>query len=86
MTSVVVAGLPADVGETLGESYDAALRGLGDRIEIRVPDKRVSELLVHALEAGAEIVSVNPHRASLESAFLSTIEEESRSGDPGEGA
>ncbi len=81
VTDVVVSGLPADVGDALEQSHDAALRGLGDRIEIRVPEKRVSEVLAHLVRVGAEIVSVNPHRVSLESVFLSAVEEGSRPGD-----
>jgi ABC-2 type transport system ATP-binding protein len=71
---VVLAGLPADAAMTLEEDFAAQLRGLGDRIEARVPEKAVNDVLGVALAAGGEVISVNPHRISLESFFLSAVE------------
>jgi hypothetical protein len=54
------------------------VRGLGDRIEVRVAEKHVSDVLRLAMEAGADIVSVTPHRVSLESIFISAVEKTNR--------
>jgi len=78
VTDVVLANLPPEAGEMLEESVGARLRGLGDRIEARVAEKSVGDTLRLAMEAGAEIVSVTPHRVSLESIFLSAVEEGGR--------
>ncbi len=48
---------------------------LGDRLEVRLPEKAVAEALRCVLDAGGEVVSVVPRRASLESIFLSAVEE-----------
>ncbi len=77
---VVIAGLPAQVAATLEERFGARLHGLGDRVELRVAEKAVSELLVVALAAGGQVVSVTPHRVSLESIFLSAVEREAVEG------
>ena len=54
----------------------ARLRGVDDRIELRVAEKRVNPLLHAAIAAGAEVVSVTPHRMSLESIFMSAVAED----------
>ncbi len=71
-TDVVLGGLSPELAARL-EQGGAQLRGLGDRVEARVKEKDVSALLRAALEGGATIVSVLPHRASLESIFLSAV-------------
>jgi ABC-2 type transport system ATP-binding protein len=73
-TDVVVAGLPPETGVRLEEEFGAALRGHADRIEMRVAEKRLKEVLRRTLDAGAEVISVTPHRVSLESIFLSAVE------------
>ncbi len=73
---IVVAGLRPEAAVDLEERLGAELRGHGERIEIRVADKDVNDVLRHAIECGAEVVSVTPHRHSLESVFLSTVEGE----------
>ncbi len=73
-TDVVLAGVSAHLGEMLGERFDAKLRGLGDRIELKISEKQVSELLAEAIAQGAEIISVSAHQQSLESLFISTLE------------
>ena len=75
---VVLAGLPAALPEHLEHELGATLRGLGDRIEVRVPEKNVQRVLEAAVGAGAEVVSVTPHRVSLEAIFLHAVEEGSR--------
>jgi ABC-2 type transport system ATP-binding protein len=70
----VIAGLPAETVACLEERFAAKLRGHGDRIELRVAEKNVDDVLRLALGAGAEVLSVTPHRVSLESIFLSAVE------------
>ncbi len=72
---VVVSGLRPDVAAEMEDRFDARLRVQGDRVELRVSEKRVNSLLRCALAADAEIVSVTPLRASLESIFLSAVED-----------
>ena len=75
---VVLTGLPPEIPVQLEEQFQAKLRGLGERIEIRVVEKHVQAVLGRALEVGAEVISVTPHRDSLESIFLHAVEEGSR--------
>ena len=77
-TDVVLVGLPPEAAAMLEESVAPRMRGLGDRIEVRVSEKYVRDVLRIAMEAGADVVSVTPHRRSLESIFLSAVEEGSR--------
>ena len=72
-TEVVLTGAPETLAETLEEHFGATLRGLGERLEVGVPQKRLAELLQRTLAAGAQVVSVAPRRASLESIFLSAV-------------
>jgi ABC-2 type transport system ATP-binding protein len=71
---VVVAGLPPETGERLAEAFGADLRGHGDRLELRVAEKHVSDVLRTVLDAGGDVLAVTPHRMSLESIFLSAVE------------
>ncbi|MEN8185254.1 MAG: ABC transporter ATP-binding protein [Myxococcota bacterium] len=75
-SDVVLAGATPELAQELEEGLGARLRGIGDRTEVRVAEKQVSALLTQALSAGAVVVSVMPHRASLESIFLSAVEED----------
>jgi ABC-2 type transport system ATP-binding protein len=72
---LVFANLPAETATRLEERFEARLRGHGDRIELRIAEKDSSEALRVALDAGADVISVTPHRVSLESIFLSTVNE-----------
>jgi ABC-2 type transport system ATP-binding protein len=72
---VVVANLSADAALSISERFEARLRGVGDRVELRFAAKQVDDALLIALESGGSIVSVSPHRVSLESVFLSAVEE-----------
>jgi ABC-2 type transport system ATP-binding protein len=86
-TDLVVAGLTPEVASALEEGLRARLRPLGDRIEVRVPGKSAGEALRLALSSGAQIVSLTPHRVSLESIFLSTVDRAvDRTDASGEGA
>ena len=72
---LVFANLPAETATRLEERFEARLRGHGDRIELRIAEKDSSEALRVALDAGADVISATPHRVSLESIFLSTVNE-----------
>ncbi len=72
---LVFANLPAEAAARLEEHFGARLRGHGERIELRIAEKDASEVLRVALEARAEVISVTPYRVSLESIFLSTVNE-----------
>jgi ABC-2 type transport system ATP-binding protein len=72
-TEVVLTGVVPALVEVLEGRELGALRGVGDRIELSVPHKRVPAVLSEALAAGAEVVSVSPRRASLENLFLSAV-------------
>jgi len=74
---VLVAASP-DLVQALEGRFDAEVRGRGERVELRIAEKHVGEFLGAALEARAEVVSVTPHRVSLEKIFLSAVEEGSR--------
>ncbi len=77
-SDVVLAGVTPELAEQLEEQLGARLRGLGDHTEARVPEKLVCETLSRALAANAQVISVVPHRASLESIFFSAVEEGGR--------
>jgi ABC-2 type transport system ATP-binding protein len=75
---LVLACLPPEIPAHLEEVFAARIRGHGERIEVRVNEKDVQGVLGTAIAAGAEVVSVTPHRVSLESIFLHAVEESSR--------
>jgi ABC-2 type transport system ATP-binding protein len=75
---VVLARLPADAVTIVEDRFGAPMRGRGDHVEMRIPEKSVKDLLRLALDTGAEIVSVTPHRVSLEAIFLTAVAEDSR--------
>ena len=72
---LVFANLPAETATSLEERFEARLRGHGERIELRIAEKNSSEALRVALDAGADVISVTPYRVSLESIFLSAVNE-----------
>jgi ABC-2 type transport system ATP-binding protein len=81
-TDLVLRHVPPEAATLLEERCEAELRGQGERIELRVPAKRLPEALRLALDAGAEVHSVTPHRRSLEAIFLSAVHEgEARAGE-----
>jgi len=75
-TDVVVSGMAPEMAAALEEELGATLRGLGERIELRLPHKSVGAALGRILAGGGEIVSVTPHRVSLESVFLDAVRAE----------
>ena len=75
-TDIVLSQLPADVAAEMEEDFSVEMRGLGERVELTVAEKQVSDVLEAALASGAHVVSVIPHRGSLEEVFLSAVQEE----------
>ncbi|HEX5068002.1 MAG TPA: ABC transporter ATP-binding protein [Myxococcota bacterium] len=73
-TEVVASRVGPDAVVALEERCGARLRGHGDKVEIRVAEKQVGELLSLLLAAGATVISVTPQRESLEQIFLSAVE------------
>lgn len=71
-SDVLLAGVPPLLAARFEEA-GLALRGLADRVELRVPEKQVGEVLQAALAARASVLSVTPHRRSLEEIFLSAV-------------
>ena len=71
---IVLANLAPETVLELEDRIAAPLRGVGERVEIRVAEKDVNDTLRSVLGAGGEVVSVTRHRVSLESFFLSTVE------------
>ncbi len=80
-SEVVLARLSPEVADLIEGRFGAVLRGHGDQVEVRVPHKQVEGVLGAALGANAEVISVTPIRASLETIFLSTVHQGSK--DPG---
>ena len=72
---LVMARLPAEIPAHLEEVFGARIRGHGERIEVRVDEKNLQGVLASAIESGAEVISVTPHRRSLESIFLNAVGE-----------
>jgi ABC-2 type transport system ATP-binding protein len=77
-SDVTLSGLSPELVQSLEQRYGAVVSGRGENVEFRVAEKNVSELIRIALDGGAELRSVLPHRVSLESIFLSAVEEEKR--------
>jgi ABC-2 type transport system ATP-binding protein len=75
-TDIVLAQLAPETADQIGERFDLEMRGLGARVEIRVVDKDVHDLLAAAMATGADVVSVTPHRNSLEDVFLDVVRSE----------
>ncbi|MBW2423436.1 MAG: ABC transporter ATP-binding protein [Deltaproteobacteria bacterium] len=75
-TDIVLSGLSAELVSRLEEDFELEMRGLGDRVELSLGDKDVQDVLRLVLAAGARVISVTPHRGSLEEAFLSAVRED----------
>jgi ABC-2 type transport system ATP-binding protein len=70
---VVLGRLPAERALELEERFGGRLRPVADRVEVRVREKDVDEVLRLALAADAPVFSVTPQRLSLEEVFLSAV-------------
>lgn len=77
-SDVTLANLPPELAEAFERRYGEVLSGRGENIELRVAEKHASEMIRTALDAGAELRSLTPHRVSLETIFLSAVAEEAR--------
>jgi ABC-2 type transport system ATP-binding protein len=77
-TDIVLGQLPPDAAIGLEERWGAQLRPVGDRVEVRVREKDVDSVLQAVLASGASVVSITPHRVSLESVFLSAVRGDAR--------
>jgi ABC-2 type transport system ATP-binding protein len=72
-TDVLLGRIPARLAQDLEERFGARLRPIADRVEVRVREKDVDALVGLALGAGASLISITPHRVSLETVFLSAV-------------
>jgi ABC-2 type transport system ATP-binding protein len=72
---LVLTGVSLEEAGRLAQELGANFHAAGERIELCVPQKQVSPLLGALLAGGAQVVSVAPRRASLESIFLNAVEE-----------
>ena len=75
-SDIVLQCVPPELALRVEERFGASISGQAERVELRVPEKRVPDVLQLAIAAGAEIHSVTPHRVSLEEVFLSAVHEE----------
>ena len=75
-SEIVVSGIAPEVAQRLEEEMGGELRGHGERIAVRLPDKDVSDALRLVLASGADVVSVTPQRASLENIFMTAVNED----------
>ncbi|MCG8588202.1 MAG: ABC transporter ATP-binding protein [Proteobacteria bacterium] len=72
---LILERLSSEAAAELEQRFEATIQGLGERSEVRVREKDVDAVLAHALQLGVSVTSVTPHRVSLESIFLSAVEE-----------
>jgi ABC-2 type transport system ATP-binding protein len=77
-SDVTLANLSPELVEAFERRYGAVLAGRGENVEFRVAEKHAGEMIKAALDAGAELRSLTPHRVSLETIFLSAVEQEAR--------
>ena len=70
---VALSGVSPELASLLEDEWSAELRGVRERIEFRIPEKSVERVLRTAMDSGAHVVSVSPHRPSLESVFLTAV-------------
>ena len=85
MSELVISGIAPEVAQRLEEDLGGELRGHGDRIAVRLRDKDSNDAIQLVLSSGADVISLNPERASLEDIFMTAVEE-GELDDPGEGA
>jgi ABC-2 type transport system ATP-binding protein len=77
-SEIVVSGLSPELTAQLEEELDTELRGMGDRVEMRVDDKRVETVLRDVLAGGGKVLAVTPQRMSLESIFMDAVREDEK--------
>ncbi len=71
---IAVSGLDPELAEALQTELGAVLHGRGERVEVRVREKEVDEVLQRILARGGRVRGVAPVRAALEELFLQAIE------------
>jgi ABC-2 type transport system ATP-binding protein len=79
---LTLANLPPELAESFERRYGAGLSGRGENVEFRVAEKHSGDMIRAALDAGAEVRALAPHRVSLESIFLSAVEAGAREEKP----
>ncbi len=75
-TDIVLSELPVELAADLEEKFSLEMRGLGERVELTVAEKQVRDVLEAAMTSGAHVVSVTPHRSSLEEVFMNAVQDE----------
>lgn len=76
MCNIVVSGVSPELAAGFEERFDAELRGVGERVEMRVKEKSVEAVLESVLGSRGRVLAVTPERVSLESIFLDAVREE----------
>ncbi len=72
-SEIVVSGIAPEIATRLEESLQAELRGHGQRVSARIPEKNVKEAVGLVLSSGADLISLTPERASLEDIFMTAV-------------
>ncbi len=72
-TDIVLSNVSSQLGSQLSDQFGSDLRGFGEQLELRVPEKQAHDVLSKALADGAHVVSLAPYHESLESIFISTL-------------
>ena len=75
VSDVVVSGISPELAALLQDRYKSDLRGMGDRIEMRLDEKYVEDILRLVLDGGGKVLAVAPQRMSLESVFMDAVRE-----------
>ena len=75
VSDVVVSGISPELAALLQDRYKSDLRGMGDRIEMRLDEKYVEDILRLVLDGGGKVLAVTPQRMSLESVFMDAVRE-----------
>lgn len=70
---VTLESVTPEFAAVLESQYGAELRGVRERIEFRLDSKHVPAVLRAALDGGAGVSEVSPHRPSLEKVFLTAV-------------
>ncbi len=72
-SEIIVSGLSPELAARLEEDFNALLRGVGERIEMRVEEKQVEAVLAAVLDDRGRVLAVTPQRVSLESIFMDAV-------------
>jgi ABC-2 type transport system ATP-binding protein len=73
---IILAGVTPEILDALAGACDE-IRSMGDRVHVRAGDSaQLAAVVSRALGSGAELISVNPVRASLEEYFYAEVSRE----------